>query len=373
VQIATTSAVDDRVRFSDLTEQHAELRDELMGAFDRVLGSSAFVLGEEVELFERDFAAYCGVEHCIGVASGTAALTLSLLAAGIGPGDEVIVPAHTFVASALAVLHAGATPVLCDVNEADGLIDVGHAGSLVSERTAAVMPVHLYGQLCEPDALRDLVQRHDLLLVEDAAQAHGARIDGSPAGSLGDVAAFSFYPGKNLGALGDGGCICTNDETLAHSARRLRDLGRSSHGLHEVAGLNERLDGVQAALLRVKLPRLDAQNARRREVASAYRELLSQEIPRLPDRGSASVFHLFPIRVPDRDVVRSKLSDGGIQTGIHYSPAVHEQPAIARLMPGLDIPQASRWAQEELSLPIFASMERGAVERVAEEVNRIVS
>jgi dTDP-4-amino-4,6-dideoxygalactose transaminase len=309
----------------------------------------------------------------VGVASGTAALTISLLAAGVGRGDEVIVPAHTFVASALSVLHAGATPVLCDVSEDDGLIDVEHARSLISARTAAVMPVHLYGQLCAPAALRQLARDHSLLLIEDAAQAHGARTEDAAAGSLGDAAAFSFYPGKNLGALGDGGAICTDDPELAETARRLRDLGRSSHGLHEVAGLNERLDGIQAAFLRVKLASLDRNNERRRAAADAYRELLVEEVRCLPDRGEAAVFHLFPIRVADRDRLRAELLEAGIQSGIHYSPAVHEQPAIERLIPSTDLPVATGWAREELSLPIFPSIERSAVERVAEEVNRHVT
>ena len=363
-------ATEKNVPFGDLGQQHAELRAELLEAFDRVVSGSGFVLGEEVEGFEREFAAYCGAEHCVGVASGTAALTLSLVAAGIGEGDEVIVPAHTFVASALAVLHAGATPVLCDVRDADGLIDVDHAGHLVSERTAALVPVHLYGQLCEPGPLRELANRHGLLLLEDAAQAHGARTDDASAGTLGTVAAFSFYPGKNLGALGDAGAICTSDPEIAASARRLRDLGRTSHGLHEVAGFNERMDGIQAAFLREKLRHLDAGNERRRELASTYRRLLPASARCLPDRGDAAVFHLVPIRVENRDLLREELANAGIQTGVHYSPAVHEQPALRHLDRDGAFPVASSWANEELSLPIYPGLEDEAAERVAEEVRR---
>jgi dTDP-4-amino-4,6-dideoxygalactose transaminase len=361
------------VPFADLSAQHAVLRAELSDAFERVLEGSAFVLGEEVEGFEREFAAYCGTEHCVGVASGTAALTISLLAAGIGEGDEVIVPAHTFIASALSVLHAGATPVLCDVLEEDGLIDIEHARSLLSPRTAAILPVHLYGQLCEPAPLRELASEKGLLLLEDAAQAHGARTEDTRAGSLGDVAAFSFYPGKNLGALGDAGAICTDDGALAESARRFRDLGRTSHGVHEVPGLNERLDGLQAAFLRVKLSRLEEANELRRRAATEYRRELAGDIPCLPDRGEASVFHLFPIRVPDRDRLRADRSDAGIQSGIHYSPAVHQQPAVEGLLQAGELPVAERWAREELSLPIFPSIDQDALRRVAEEVNRNVT
>jgi dTDP-3-amino-3,4,6-trideoxy-alpha-D-glucose transaminase len=358
------------VSFGNLTQQHADLRTELSEAFDRVLATSSFVLGEEVEGFEREFAAYCGVEHCVGVGSGTAALTLSLVGAGIGEGDEVIVPAHTFIATALAVLHAGATPVLCDVRDADGLIDVDHARHLISERTAALLPVHLYGQLCDPGPLRQLAARQGLLLLEDAAQAHGARGDDASAGTLGSIAAFSFYPGKNLGALGDAGAICTDDAEIAASARRLRDLGRSSHGLHRVAGFNERMDGIQAAFLREKLPRLDAGNERRRELAATYRRLLPESARCLPDRGGASVFHLFPIRVEDRDGLRAELADAGVQTGIHYSPAVHEQPALRHLHGDETLPVASSWAREELSLPLYPGLEAAGLERVAEEVSR---
>jgi dTDP-3-amino-3,4,6-trideoxy-alpha-D-glucose transaminase len=357
------------VPFTALSAQHAVLRTELSEAFDRVVRSSGFILGSEVEAFEREFAAYCRVDHCVGVASGTAALTLALRAAGIGLGDEVIVPAHTFIASALAVLHAGATPIFCDVSESDGLIEPSHARALISQRTAALMPVHLYGQVCEMDELIALGERHGLLIVEDAAQAHGARLNGRPAGSLGTVAAFSFYPGKNLGALGDGGAICTNDAEIAAAARLLRHLGQSSHSVHEVAGFNERLDGLQAAFLRAKLPTLDVGNERRRQRASQYRQLLPERVRCLPDRGEASVFHLFPVRVGNRDELRSGLAEVGIQTGIHYSPVLPEQPPLAPFATGPECPVASRWADEEVSLPIYPELAERAVARVVEEVD----
>jgi dTDP-4-amino-4,6-dideoxygalactose transaminase len=359
-----------KVPFGDLGRQHASLRRQLSQAFERVLGASSFILGEEVERFEAEFARYCGVEHCVGVASGTAALTIALCAGGVGAGDEVIVPAHTFVATALAVVHAGATPVLCDVSDADGLLDVDHADAIVSERTAAVVPVHLYGQMCPMEPFRALARRHGLLLVEDAAQAHGARSEAGAAGSLGDAAAFSFYPGKNLGALGDGGAICTDDAQIANAARRLRDLGRTGHGMHEVAGFNERLDGLQAAFLRVKLRELDAGNRARRRLAAKYRDLLPDRVRVLPAGDQGCVFHLFAVRTADRDHLRTALAAGGIETGIHYSPALHGQPALSSPADEQAFPRASDWAREELSLPIYPELAEAQLSYVAEQVDR---
>jgi dTDP-3-amino-3,4,6-trideoxy-alpha-D-glucose transaminase len=355
------------VPFVDLGRQHEPIVAELRAAFDRVLGASAFTLGREVEGFELEFAAYCGTRHCVGVASGTAAITIALVAAGIGPGDEVIVPAHTFIASALGVVHAGATPVFCDVDDDTGLVDVDAAASALSERTAALLAVHLYGQACDMEAAAAFASRHRLLLVEDAAQAHGATFDGQRAGSLGNVAAFSFYPSKNLGALGDGGAICTDDDGIAAAARQLRHLGQRAKGEHVRIGWNERLDGLQAALLRVKLPHLDAWNAQRRAHAAAYAEALGDglrlpvETPRTP-----SVFHLYPVRTPERDAVEERLSDHGVQTGIHYAPALHRQPPFSASYRAEAFPHATAWAAEELSLPMFPGLTGTEIERVAE-------
>ena len=285
------------IPFADLSREHAAIAGELDEALRRLVGSSSFTLGEEVERFEQEFAAYCGVEHCIGVASGTAALSLTLIAAGVGRGDEVIVPAHTFIASALGVLHAGATPVLCDVEEGTGLIDPESAAACLSARTAAILPVHLYGQLCDMGALHALAERHGLFVLEDAAQAHGASEGASRAGALGRAGAFSFYPSKNLGALGDAGAITTRDPEIARRARELRNLGQRAKGEHVVAGFNERLDGLQAAFLGVKLRHLDRWNAARRTAASAYREALGDDVVLLEDRGSC-VYHLFPVKTP---------------------------------------------------------------------------
>jgi dTDP-3-amino-3,4,6-trideoxy-alpha-D-glucose transaminase len=357
----------DNVPFVDLSAQHAPLRDELRAAFERVVDASAFVLGEEVEGFEEEFAAYCGVRHCVGVASGTAALTLALLAAGVGPGDEVIVPAHTFVASALGVMHAAAEPVFCDVERGSGLIDLGSAEAAVSDRSAAVMPVHLYGQLCDMEAVGAFAERHGLAVIEDAAQAHGAGPGGRRAGSLGTAAAFSFYPSKNLGALGDGGAIVTNHAELAERARVLRHLGQRGKGEHLLSGWNERLDGLQAALLRVKLTRLDSWNASRRAAAAAYREELEGVVGLLEERPETNcVYHLFPIRVDDRDALVERLAAHGIETGIHYSPAVHRQPPFVGLrVADSGCPAACAWARQELSLPMHEGLSAELARRVA--------
>lgn len=360
--------------FVALDRQHEPLRQELIRAFMRVLDTSAFTLGSEVERFEDDFARYCGAEHCVGVASGTAALSLTLRAAGIGAGDEVIVPAHTFIASALAVTHVGATPVLCDVEEGTGLIDPDAARAMVGPRTAAVMAVHLYGQTCDMAALQAIARASGLFLLEDAAQAHGATDGGRRAGSLGSAAAFSFYPSKNLGALGDGGAVCTNDAGLADRVRQLRNLGQRRKGEHLLVGDNLRLDGVQAALLRVKLPHLDGWNLARRRVAARYIAELPAAVRTLSERaGGECVFHLFPVRVQHRDAFASALHEHGIQTGIHYHPAVHEHPAWAGqdIRTG-DVENAVAWAAHELSLPMHPAMSADEIDRVLAVVGETI-
>jgi dTDP-4-amino-4,6-dideoxygalactose transaminase len=353
----------------DLARQHAPLAGDLRAAFDRVLESSGFILGEEVERFELEFAGYCDVEHCVGVASGTAALTIMLEAAGIGRGDEVIVPAHTFIASALAVVHAGATPVYVDVERGTGLIDPTLIEAAIGPSTAAILVVHLYGQACAMDPLQELADRHGLPLLEDAAQAHGATYRGKRAGGLGRAAAFSFYPSKNLGALGDGGAICTNDGALAARARQLRDLGRGDSPEHVVAGYNERLDGLQAALLRAKLPYLDEWNAARRRVADRYRALL-QGVELLKESAdSPCIYHLFPVRVADRDALAAELRSCGIATGVHYSPSVPEQHPLCQPEASRLWPASGEWAASELSLPIFPVMTDAQITLVADRVN----
>src|SRR3954447_24668516 len=290
------------VPFVDLGRQHEPIQNDLRSAFERVLGASSYILGEEVARFEEEFAAYCGARYCVGVASGTAALTIAALSAGIRPRDDVVVPAHTFIASAFGLSHAGAVPVFCDVDPGTGLIDPAAAEAAITERTTAILAVHLYGQVCDMGALAAVARRHGLALIEDAAQAHGASYRDGRAGSFGTAAAFSFYPSKNLGALGDGGAICTNDDQVAEQARRWRNLGQLGKGDHAVLGFNERLDGLQAAFLRTKLPHLEGWNASRQARAAQYREALGGSLRLVEERDeSPSVHHLFPIRVDDRD------------------------------------------------------------------------
>jgi dTDP-3-amino-3,4,6-trideoxy-alpha-D-glucose transaminase len=359
-----------RVPFVTLDRQHQQLMPELREAFERVVWSSGFILGAEVEAFEAEFAAYCGVRHCVGVASGTAALGIALRAAGIGAGDEVIVPGHTFIASALGVLHAGATPVFADVENDTGLLDPRSAADVITPRTAAILPVHLYGQSCDMHRVNELARRHGLFVLEDAAQAHGAADGDRRAGSLADAAAFSFYPSKNLGALGDGGAICTDDAALAERARELRHLGQRRKGEHVAIGANERLDGLQAAFLRAKLLHLDEWNEARRSLAQAYDRLIGPDSPAkvLTERpGSRCVYHLYPVRIANRDALANRLDDAGIATGVHYNPAAHRHPAFdalpvaSRPMP---LPVADAWAAEELSLPMAPELTLKEVERV---------
>jgi dTDP-3-amino-3,4,6-trideoxy-alpha-D-glucose transaminase len=365
--------VEAAVPFVDLARQHGPVAGELGDAFERVVGASAFTLGAEVDAFETEFAAYCGARHCVGVASGTAALALLFEACGIGPGDEVVVPAHTFIASALGVRHAGATPVLCDVDERTGLIDPDAAAAAVTARTAAILAVHLYGQACEMEPLAALARREGLLLLEDAAQGHGAEDRGRRTGALGDAAAFSFYPTKNLGALGDGGAVCTDDERIAERVRQLRNLGQRRKGEHLLAGYNERLDGLQAAFLRVKLPRLDAANDRRRAHAAAYADALDPALRPLEERAPRScVYHLYPVRVPDRGGLAARLDELRIGTGVHYWPPLHLQPPFRDGYRTDDFPNAAAWAEEELSLPMFPGLEPAEIERVAAACERAV-
>jgi dTDP-4-amino-4,6-dideoxygalactose transaminase len=370
IDMAPTATTITEVPFVALGRENGELAGELAVALDRVVRRSAFILGDELGQFEAGWADACGTAQCVGTASGTAALTLLLRAAGIGRGDEVIVPAHTYIASALAVIHAGAVPVLCDVEDGTGLLDPAAAAAAIGPRTAAIMAVHLYGQLCDMRPLARLAARHGLALVEDAAQAHGAEYDGRRAGGFGIGAAFSFYPSKNLGALGDGGAVCTDRADIADRVRELRDLGQRRKGEHVALGANERLDGLQAAFLSVKLPRLDAANAARRGHAAAYRDRLEGSVGLLEERPlSPCVYHVFPVRLSMRDGAAAQLRARGIGVGLHYSPALHRQPALDGHVraPG-ELPNAEAWAAQELSLPMSPGLHASEVERAAEEV-----
>jgi len=372
-------AAADQVPFVTLDRQHQSLMPELRQAFERVVGSSGFILGSEVEQFEVEFAAYCGVRHCVGVASGTAAIGIALRAAGIGAGDEVVVPGHTFIASALGILHAGATPVFADVQADSGLLDPAAAADVITPQTAAILPVHLYGQVCDMPPINELARRHGLFVLEDAAQAHGAGEGDRRAGGLGDAAAFSFYPSKNLGALGDGGAICTDDAALAERARELRHLGQRGKGHHVEIGANERLDGLQAAFLRAKLPYLDRWNEERRSLARLYDSLIAPDSSArilVPRPGADCVYHLYPILVAERDATAKRLADAGIASGVHYHPAAHRHPAFDRLPATcrpVSLPVADAWAQNELSLPMAAELTVAEVERVVRSLDDLAA
>ena len=343
------------VPFLDLSAAHSELREQIDHAIADVVAGGSFVLGPQVEAFEREFAGYCGVGHCIGVANGLDALCLVLRAWEIGPGDEVIVPSHTFIATWLAVSQAGATPVPVDVGIGSFNLDPSLVEAAITPRTRAIVPVHLYGQPADMDALRTIADRHGLRLLEDAAQAHGARYRGRRVGGLGDAAAFSFYPSKNLGALGDGGAVTTDDPELARRLRTLANYGSVRKYEHLAKGVNSRLDEIQAAVLRAKLPFLDDWNERRRRLADELRAGLADTTLVLPDvpAWAEPVWHLFVVRSDDRDALQRTLLERGVQTQVHYPVPPHLQHAYAEFS-GLDrsLPIASALATEVLSLPM---------------------
>jgi dTDP-4-amino-4,6-dideoxygalactose transaminase len=358
------------VPFVDLRAQHELMRDEIDEAVQAVLRSGRFVLGPQLSAFEDEFAAYCGAEQCVGVGSGTDALELALRACGVEPGDEVITPSFTYFAGPYAIAAVGAVPVFVDVEEASRTIDIERVRAAVTPRTRAILPVHLYGRMADVDALAMLAAEHGLWLIEDAAQASGARAGGRLAGTVGHVGCFSFYPSKNLGALGDGGAVITSDPELAKRLRMLRNYGQSERNRHVIKAGNSRLDELQAALLRKKLPRLDAWNEARIEAATSYAELLDPVVhPPAARAGREHVFHLYVIRTSRRAAFREFLSRHGIGTEIHYPVPVHRQPAFAdvRHVAG-DLEVTDRLASEVLSLPMFPTISREQVSYVADRV-----
>jgi dTDP-4-amino-4,6-dideoxygalactose transaminase len=364
------------IRFLDLPAAYAELKDELEDAALRTTASGQYVLGPEVTAFEQEFAEYCGARHAIGVGNGLEALRLILLGYGIGSGDEVIVPSNTFIATWLAVSDAGARPVPVEPDPVTHNVTADSVEAAITPRTRAIMPVHLYGQPADMDALAELAERHGVPIVEDAAQAHGALYRGRRTGGLGDAAGFSFYPGKNLGALGDGGAVTTNDDALAEQVRMLRNYGSRQKYHHDVPGTNSRLDSLQAAFLRVKLRRLDEWNARRRAVAARYLELLADVpdvvLPRVAD-WAEPVWHLFVIRHPRRDAMRELLTEAGVETIIHYPIAPHQTGAYAAAFGDRDLPVAEQLAREVMSLPMGPHIPESDVERAATAVRHAAS
>jgi dTDP-4-amino-4,6-dideoxygalactose transaminase len=356
------------IPFVDLKAQYRSIKPEIREAIDRVLESSHYVLGPEVKAFEQEFATYCQTEHAVGVNTGTSALHMALLAAGVGPGDEVITVPFTFVATTAAVVYAGATPVFVDVDPVSFTMDPSLIEAAITPRTRAILPVHLYGQVADMDPIMEIARRHGLIVIEDAAQAHGAEYKGRRAGSLGDIGCFSFYPGKNLGAYGEGGAITTNNAEYARTVRMLRDWGTEQKYHHDLKGYNFRLEELQAAILRVKLRYLEGWTEARRAHARRYDELLASSTLATPlhmDYGR-HVYHVYAVRTTDRAAVQQAFQAADIQTGIHYPIPVHLQPAHADLgHTAGDFPHSERASNEVLSLPMFPELSEEQILEIA--------
>jgi dTDP-4-amino-4,6-dideoxygalactose transaminase len=358
------------IPFLELKSQFQAIEPEIRAAIDRVLARGWYVLGEECAAFEREFGAYLGVDHAVGVNSGTDAIGLALRALGVGPGDEVITAANTCVPTAVGIVSSGATLALADVSPRTLTIDVESVAAAITPKTRAVVPVHLYGHPCDMGPLLKLARTRGLAVVEDCAQAHGARYHGKPCGTFGDAAAFSFYPSKNLGAYGDGGAVVTRDAEVAERLRRLRNYGQADRYHHVVEGVNSRLDEMQAAILRAKLPHLDAWNAARRERALLYMELFQHFDVQIPKIGWAEpAWHLLVIRTAEREALREHLKARDIGTEIHYPVPLHLQPCYAHLgYRAGQFPAAERACGQVLSLPLYPELSLDAVRTVAAAV-----
>jgi dTDP-4-amino-4,6-dideoxygalactose transaminase len=364
------------IPFVDLKAQYRAIRDEVRPAIDRVLESCEFTLGSEVAAFEAEFAAHCRTAHGVGVNSGTSALHLALLAAGVGPGDEVITVPFTFIATVSAIDYTGARPVFVDIDPVRFTIDPSAIEAAVTERTKAIVPVHLYGQPADMDPILAIARRHGLVVIEDAAQAHGAEYKGRRCGSMGDLGCFSFYPGKNLGAYGEGGMVVTTDPDLARTVRMLRDWGAEQKYRHVLKGYNYRLEGIQGAVLRVKLRHLEDWTEARRAAAARYDELLAGSgVPTPAARSDVRhVYHLYVVRTERRQDWQDALHQRGIQTAIHYPTPVHLLPAFADLGHRAgEFPHAERAAREVLSLPMFPELSAEQGEHVARAVREIAA
>ena len=357
-----------RVPFLDLNAHHSPLRSEIDQAIRDVIDNSAFAGGPFVEKFEADFASYCRCQHAIGVGSGTEALWLCLLACGIGPGDEVITVPNTFMATAEAITYCGARPVFVDVDDRTYTMDPAGLEAVLSPRTKAIVPVHLFGQSADMDPILEFAREHDLFVIEDAAQAHGAKYKGRPVGTMADAGCFSFYPGKNLGAFGEAGAVITNDEKLQEKIRTFRDHGQIRKYHHDLIGWNCRMDGIQAAVLRVKLKHLDQANSLRRSHAAqyqcAFKDLDTVATP-FTAPYAEHVYHVYAIRVRDRDEVMYTLTEKGIQCGVHYPVPIHLQKAYQSLGYSRgSFPVAERTARELISLPMFPELRRTEIDTV---------
>jgi dTDP-4-amino-4,6-dideoxygalactose transaminase len=364
------------VPFLDLKAQYRQIKPEVDAAIAGVVESAGFVLGPVVADFEERFADYCETLHCFTVNSGTSALHLALLAAGVGPGDEVISVSMTFVATTAAILYVGARPVLVDVDRDTWTMDPGMVEAVVTPRTKAILPVHLHGLVADMDPILDIARRHGLVVIEDAAQSVGARYKGRCAGSIGDIGCFSFYPGKNLGAYGEGGAIVTNNPELAKTCAMLRNWGEESKYRHLIPGYNYRMDSLQAAVLRVKLDYIEEWTEARRAIAAEYDRVLAPRgyrRPRPPD-DSRHVYHVYAVQVPERDRVQNEMKDAGIGTGVHYPIPVHLQPAYASLgYERGDFPVTEAITERFLSLPIYAELQRDQAGEVVAALDQAVS
>ncbi|HLH29980.1 MAG TPA: DegT/DnrJ/EryC1/StrS family aminotransferase [Terriglobia bacterium] len=362
------------VPFVDLYAQYETIQSAIDAAISRTIADCSFIGGPDLRDFEAEFAKYCESKACVGVGNGTDALHLTLKALGIGPGDEVITVAHTFIATAEAICSTGARPVFVDIRKDTMLMDPDALESAVTPQTRAIIPVHLYGQPCDMDRIMEVANRHGLKVIEDAAQAHGARWRGRRVGSIGDAGCFSFFPGKNLGAYGDGGAVVSHDESLIHRIRMLANHGRTDKYIHEIEGWNSRLDGIHAAILRTKLRHLDGWNASRQRHAAQYAEMLSDSAVSLPvvNPYAKPVWHLFVVKVSDRDRLQKGLREQGIATGIHYPVPLHLQPVYKRLgIPAGTLPVTEWTASHVLSLPMYPELTTGQIEAVSQAVAEI--
>ena len=365
-----------RIPFINLKQQHKSIKEEIDAAIQRVIDNSSFSLGEEVELFEKEFADFCGVKYSVGVSSGTDALHLALLACGVGEGDEVITAPNTFIATTEAISMCKAVPVFVDIDEKTYNIDASKTEQAITERTKAIIPVHLYGQPAEMDDILKIAGDNNLKIIEDACQAHGAGYNGKKVGAFGDAACFSFYPSKNLGAFGDGGAVVTDNEEIAEKIKLLRHHGHRNKSIHEVEGFCNRLHGLQAAILRTKLRHLSKWNEMRRRNGLLYNQLLENNMVVTPNsaNGNDHVYHLYVIRVKDRDALGERLKERNIDSGIHYAVPLHLQPAYKRLDYRLgDFPTAETVTKEIISLPMYPELASDDIERVSKEVMEFVT
>lgn len=365
-----------KIPFVDLNVQYQSIKNEIDPAISNVINRSAFVLGDEVKLFEKEFAEFCDAPHAIGVDSGYSALELILRAFGIGPGDEVITTANTFIATALSVWACGARPVFVDIDPHTYIMDPELIEPAITEKTRAILPVHLYGHPADMDAINSIARENDLVVVEDACQAHGANYKGKRVGGLGDASAFSFYPSKNLGAYGDGGIVVTRNPSVAEKVRILRDVGQTGKNIHPIKGFNHRLDNLQAAVLLTKLPHLMDWNNGRRNAAALYNRYLT-DLPVIAPQAATwaeHVYHLYVIRVANRDELQKNLAAAGVASGIHYPTPIHLQPAFLDLSysPG-SFPITEAIADEILSLPIYPELDEDSIEYTASKIREFTS